>query len=160
MNLHSWCTTDMWNASNWNWEQIYRTYACFSFFNTFPLGIWELTTFEWVLNTIWTQLSAPECPWMSVKHPLNMIECTWIPWVSVNAPECDWVYVNAFERGLSALAIHKKHFWLLLWLLLLIIMLAIIDYHYCSTWTKQDIFGTVPYIMMSVGMNYNQSVLY
>ena len=39
-------------------------------------------------------------------------------------------------------------------------MIAIIDYHYGSAWTKHNIFGAVFYIMMSIGMNYYHSVQY
>jgi hypothetical protein len=33
---------------------------------------------EWVLNTPWMLLSARECLWVSVEHPLNASECTWM----------------------------------------------------------------------------------
>ena len=37
-------------------------------------------------------------------------------------------------------------------------MIAIIDYHYGSKWTKYDIYVAVFYMMMSVGTNYYHSV--
>jgi len=39
-------------------------------------------------------------------------------------------------------------------------MIAIIDFHYASTWSKHDIFGGMFYNMKSVGMIYYHSVPY
>lgn len=45
----------------------------------------------------------------------TLVECDWehpsaLEWEHL---ECDWVHANTFEWLLSALGIHKKHFWLL-----------------------------------------------
>ena len=113
LNANSVCV----NAFEWVW--------------TPPECDWvHMNAFEWV----WT---SPPCNWVHV----NMIECAWTPpefnWVHVNVfewvwtpHECDWVRVNTFKWGLSALEIHRMHFWLLfmiaivyyLWLLFTIIM--------------------------------------
>ena len=56
---------------------------------------------EWVLNTPWMLLSAYECLWVSVEHPLNATECTWMRlsenWTAPEHPlsvhECLWVSI-------------------------------------------------------------------
>jgi hypothetical protein len=64
-----------------------------------PWTLWvHMNTFESVLNTPWMIVSAHECLWVSIEHPMNTCECTRMPmsehWT---CPECLRVCVNANE---------------------------------------------------------------
>ncbi len=97
-----------------NWELI----ECLSALNAWvsvniPRMLLSVHKHRWMsVNMPWTHLSVHE------HHRMNMNISMWLSapeclWVSVNTPWCDWVCINAFEEGMSALAICKKHFWLL-----------------------------------------------
>jgi hypothetical protein len=70
--------------------------------------VWELNSLWtwmsvhehlWVsLNTPWMLLHMRECLCVSIEHPLNVIECTWMPLSECDQPmNTHWVHVNAFE---------------------------------------------------------------
>jgi hypothetical protein len=66
---------------------------------TLPEHLWVcMNVFESVLNTPWMLVSAHECLWVSIEHPLNTCECAWTPLSEYwTCSECLWVQVNANE---------------------------------------------------------------
>ena len=76
----------------------------------------RLNAFEWVLNIPSMLVSACECQWVSIEHPLKTCECMWTPmsdywtppehplsvherqWVSIEQPlNIHWVHMNTNE---------------------------------------------------------------
>ena len=58
------------------------------------------------LNTPWTLVSARECLWVIIEHPLNARECTWMPmseyWTPPEHPnECAWMSMSEWEQPLN-----------------------------------------------------------
>ena len=82
-----------WLTMVWPWE---RQHLCQNWIATEHLWV-NVNAFEWILNTPWILVSARECLWVSIKHPLNT------HWAHINANE--WVG-SAPENPLSA---HKRH---------------------------------------------------
>ena len=74
--------------------------------------VWKLISAHehlWVsVTTTWTLLSMHYCLRVSIEHPLNAIECTWMPLSKYEQPQnTHWVFMNAHECELTA----SEHLW-------------------------------------------------
>ncbi len=81
-NPYNWGVNDIWQASNWNLEKIYRASVRLAFLVHIHCAFegWPPLSEHWAqLNTTWMLIEFMWMPLSECEHLLNAIEFTWMP---------------------------------------------------------------------------------